>query len=246
MDKQQFGTFVAQLRKEQGMTQQALAERLLISNKAVSKWETGVSIPDVELLLPLADVLGVTVAELLQGQRLAESVEKAQVEDIVQQAIELGGPTPRQRTRHLAVYLLCMTVAAVELVLMWSQGILHQIDPDCLPLAVVFGALFGAWFLFLARERLPGFYDENKLNGMIDGIFRMNIPGIRFHNCNWPHILRVGRIWSMTTLAGYPALTWAMAVLAPEFWQVAEKPVFLTALLGGLFVPMIYVGKKYE
>ncbi|MDE7078710.1 MAG: helix-turn-helix domain-containing protein [Clostridia bacterium] len=64
-----FGVFLHELRKEKGMTQAALAERLGVTNKAVSKWETGEAMPDTSLLLPLAEVFGVTVDELLSGKR---------------------------------------------------------------------------------------------------------------------------------------------------------------------------------
>ena len=50
IDKQKFGTFIAELRKEKGMTQRELAEKLFISDKAVTKWETAQSIPDITLL----------------------------------------------------------------------------------------------------------------------------------------------------------------------------------------------------
>lgn len=56
-----FGQFLNQLRREKGWTQKDLAERLYVSDKAVSKWERGLSLPDVALLLPLAGALGVSV-----------------------------------------------------------------------------------------------------------------------------------------------------------------------------------------
>ena len=59
IDKQKFGVFVAMLRKEKGLTQKELAKLLYISDKAVSKWETGVSIPDTALLVPMADLFGI-------------------------------------------------------------------------------------------------------------------------------------------------------------------------------------------
>ncbi len=64
IDKQKFGTFIAMLRKEKGITQKELAEQLFISDKAVSKWETAASVPNIDLLIPLANLLGVTVTEL--------------------------------------------------------------------------------------------------------------------------------------------------------------------------------------
>ena len=70
IDKERFGAFLSQLRKERGMTQKELAEKLFVSDKAVSKWERGLSLPDVALLQPLADLMEVTISELLSGQRI--------------------------------------------------------------------------------------------------------------------------------------------------------------------------------
>jgi transcriptional regulator with XRE-family HTH domain len=61
--------FIHELRKEKGMTQKQLAEKLNITDKAVSKWERGLGCPDISLLSSLADILGVTVTELLNGER---------------------------------------------------------------------------------------------------------------------------------------------------------------------------------
>ena len=65
MTKELLGNFIAQQRKALGMTQKDLAERLHITDKAVSKWERGLSYPDVTLLEPLADVFGLGVEELV-------------------------------------------------------------------------------------------------------------------------------------------------------------------------------------
>ena len=69
IDKARFGAIIAAARKERGMTQKDLAQKLFISDKAVSKWETGVSLPDTSLLIPLSETLGIPVAELLTGQK---------------------------------------------------------------------------------------------------------------------------------------------------------------------------------
>lgn len=89
IDKHGFGAFIAALRKEKGYTQKDLAAKLFISDKAVSKWETGISIPDVALLIPLAEILDVTVTELLKCQRLEKevSMDCVQVEDLVKTVI---------------------------------------------------------------------------------------------------------------------------------------------------------------
>lgn len=65
IDRAAFGAFVAAQRKEKGCTQKELADRLFVSDKAVSKWERGLSFPDISLLVPLSQALDVTVMELL-------------------------------------------------------------------------------------------------------------------------------------------------------------------------------------
>jgi transcriptional regulator with XRE-family HTH domain/DNA-directed RNA polymerase subunit RPC12/RpoP len=80
MNQIKTGAFIAQMRKEQSMTQRELADRLCISDKTVSKWETGKGLPEVALMLPLCEVLHITVNELLSGERLtaAEYQQKAE------------------------------------------------------------------------------------------------------------------------------------------------------------------------
>lgn len=248
IDKVKFGAFVAQLRRERGLTQKELAERLFISNKAVSKWETGISIPDVGLLVPLAEALGVTVTELLSGQRQSQPMDTRQVEDVVKKAIVYSEEAPRrtreETMRHVLVYFVCMAVATLEVAAMYLLK--RPVNYEHLLLVVGFGIGFGWYFMFGAKQRLPGYYDTHRINGMIDGPFRMNIPGVRFTNRNWSYILRCGKIWSMTILVAYPTLTLLMTALFPEFWTAAEEYVLLVLILGGLFIPMVIVGRKYE
>lgn len=70
MDQETIGKFISSCRKDRGLTQMQLAEKLNISNRAVSKWETGKSIPDVSIMLELCEILGITVNELLSGERI--------------------------------------------------------------------------------------------------------------------------------------------------------------------------------
>ena len=80
MDQLLTGQFIKALRKERGLTQKELAERLNVSEKTVSKWETGNGLPDVGLMLPLSKELGISVNELLSGERLDERqyIERAE------------------------------------------------------------------------------------------------------------------------------------------------------------------------
>ena len=69
MDQTRIGTFIAVLRKEKGLTQKELAEQIGISDKTVSKWETGNGMPDIAYLSPLCEVLDINVNELLSGEK---------------------------------------------------------------------------------------------------------------------------------------------------------------------------------
>ena len=70
MDQVKTGQFIKTIRKEKNFTQREVAERLSISEKTVSKWETGNGLPDVSLMLPLCELLEISVNELLSGERL--------------------------------------------------------------------------------------------------------------------------------------------------------------------------------
>ncbi|MCM1569508.1 MAG: helix-turn-helix domain-containing protein [Roseburia sp.] len=80
MNQDEIGKFIASCRKEKGLTQMQLAEQLNITNRAVSKWETGKSIPDVSIMMELCDILGITINELLSGERIAMEDYKAKAE----------------------------------------------------------------------------------------------------------------------------------------------------------------------
>ena len=68
LDRYVTGAVIRRLREARGLTQEALAEQIFVSGKAVSKWETGQGLPDISLLEPLARALGISVAELLSGE----------------------------------------------------------------------------------------------------------------------------------------------------------------------------------
>ena len=87
MDNKVMGNFIAEMRKEKGFTQKELAQSLYISDKAVSKWERGLSSPDISLLSTLAELLGISVSELLNGKKDEQDVGKdIQIKDVVSYA----------------------------------------------------------------------------------------------------------------------------------------------------------------
>lgn len=84
-DQKKTGEFIAAMRREKGVTQRDMAEALAISDKTVSKWETGRGMPDVSLMLPLCAFLDISVNELLAGERLSgESYSQKAEENIME------------------------------------------------------------------------------------------------------------------------------------------------------------------
>ena len=124
MDQIKIGRFIAACRKEQGMTQAVLAEKLGITDRAVSKWETGKSMPDSGIMLELCGLLKINVNELLSGERIMTKIYdkkaeenllamKREIEEKDRQMLRteywIGGPAT------VAGLLMCLIAAYVEM-----------------------------------------------------------------------------------------------------------------------------------
>lgn len=257
IDNQKFAAFLLQLRKEKGLTQKELAQRLYVSDKAVSKWERGLSLPDISLLQPMAEVLEVSVTELLSGQyiRPDQPLTVEEVEPLVTGALSMTAEeqeAQRVRRRRWGGRLLLAALAcALELVLVSRRIPVFEDRAVMLWLPPLMALGFGVCFLFI-REKLPKFYDQYPLNFVSEGAFRMNVPGVHFNNRNWPHIVSAMRCWSCVTAAGWVplfALLWALLDALRPPWIVTHFVTLFTglfAVLGGLFLPVVVVGRKYE
>ena len=115
LNKTAFGSFLAQLRREKGMTQKELAACLYVSDKAVSKWERGLSVPDISLLVPLAEQLNVTVAELLRGCRVEEEQRftREETEELIRKALIFSAEPPERRQARTQKFLPLYGVSVV-------------------------------------------------------------------------------------------------------------------------------------
>jgi len=252
IDKAKFGAFVAQLRKEKGLMQKELAEKLYVSDKAVSKWERGLSIPDVAILVPLAEILGVTVTELLECRRLPkdEPMDSRQTEEIVKKVIGLSEEEQRKyrpdRLKRGLQLFLCTAVGALEIWVLTMLGYSMDEIFTSLGTMMILMAIFGLYFCVFTKEKLPRYYDENRISSFSDGFLRMNMPGVYFNNRNWPHIVRAGQLWAMIGLVVSPVFFFVMTKFLPAVWDAAAVYIILILVLGGLFIPMNVAARKYE
>ncbi len=153
MDNQRIGAFIRERRKEKELTQKDVAEALHITDRAVSKWERGLNAPDIALLEPLAELLGVTVGELIRGERL----EETPVDDTKRLLEYSQGEMTRkiwgERKRYVAVLLLILAVLGG---LLWRSGIFFLLDkkpsPDGRSVVRVYSKKWDFWPLRFTLE----------------------------------------------------------------------------------------------
>lgn len=76
MNQKKIGSFLKELRKEMGITQEEFAEKLDVSSRTISRWETGANMPDISLLVNIAEIFNVSIPEIINGERKSEIMEK--------------------------------------------------------------------------------------------------------------------------------------------------------------------------
>ena len=115
MDAQKFGSFLQTQRKQLNLTQSQLAEKLHVTDKAVSRWERGVGLPDIQLLEPLAEVLQLSLTELIRSEKVdADMVPRAAADAALVEVLSLS----ENRWRRARSWLCGFLVWAVEVFLL--------------------------------------------------------------------------------------------------------------------------------
>ena len=113
MDLQKIGTFLKELRKEKGFTQEQLAETLNVSRRTVSRWETGNNMPDLDLLMEIADLYEVDLREMLNGERKSEDKMNKELEETVLQVAEYTNADKQRVTKTVQGFFLLGILALV-------------------------------------------------------------------------------------------------------------------------------------
>ncbi len=202
IDNEKFSLFIHSLRKEKGMTQQQLADKLFVSNKAVSKWERGINLPDVSLLIPLSEILGVSVTELLKGEKTADNstLTKREMDDIVKYAFSISGkknkPELQIGKKYILAFITCFIIGASAVHIEWlSLTIFHSCSrtfkTGCVMLLVAAGA--GLYGVFTPALNI-----------------RCKFPGINITDCSRRHAAAALRIWAPFTMATHFYFTYRL------------------------------------
>lgn len=149
MDNKKMGDFIAALRKAKNMTQKELAEKLNITDKAVSKWERGLGYPDITIVSSLGDILGVTVNELLNGERSEKGIAVYNINSIVENTLDYADKAVEEQ-RFKSSNIVIFAISLLFLISIFvcilcdfiiSKTISWSIIPTC---SVIF-----AWFIIV-------------------------------------------------------------------------------------------------
>lgn len=154
MDANKFGAFVAAVRKERKLTQAQLAEILHVTDKAVSKWERGLSFPDIQMIEPLADALGVSVIELMRSERDPE-VSADTADAALTDAFSLAAA--QQKAQRKAVMMLLILVLFAVLLVFLADAIGYMgLLMVCLPVfCLLSGIALICYGIYRRRTGLP-------------------------------------------------------------------------------------------
>ena len=111
MNQMATGKFISQKRKEKSLTQEQLAEKLGVSNKTVSKWETGKCMPDYSVVRTLCEELGITVAELMDGEDSEEKSVRAYDDEQIMDLLRRTQELEKQKNLLYGILLIVMGIA---------------------------------------------------------------------------------------------------------------------------------------
>ncbi len=166
MDTIKIGNFLAELRKEQGLTQEALGEKIGVTNKTVSRWENGNYLPPVEMLQELSKLYSVSINELLCGEHIATENYQEKAEETLSSILASSSFSLKERTEfwkrkwkkdHLVTNV---TLAAILLLILFagiflSEPLVAGLAPVC------------ALVAFMVRRNNMMIYVENNLYGPV-------------------------------------------------------------------------------
>ena len=156
MNQEKIGKFISELRREKNMTQEQLAEKMGVTNKSISRWENGKTMPDLSIIAILAEELNVEVSELLNGRKMTkEELEK--LRDTINNIIMYSNIEKKEKTTKLNNYfkagLICILIVILDnqfdlLSYIFKGNITDFLD----------GVLCGLGLLF----EFIGFYNNNQ------------------------------------------------------------------------------------
>lgn len=112
MDQKKIGSFLKELRKEKGITQEEFAEKLNVSGRSVSRWETGSNMPDISLLIEIAEFFDVSIPEIINGERKSESMNE-EVKEVADKLSDYANAEKEKLIKNIRSESIIGTIAIV-------------------------------------------------------------------------------------------------------------------------------------
>ena len=125
MDQKKIGNFLKELRKEKGITQEEFAEKLDVSGRTVSRWETGVNMPDISLLVEISEFFDVSIPEIINGERKSEIMNE-EVKEVAEKLSDYANTEKETIIRNIRIHSIMGTVALVIYSILELSGLVFQ------------------------------------------------------------------------------------------------------------------------
>lgn len=192
MDQIKIGKFIASCRKEQGMTQAVLSEKLGISDRAVSKWETGKSMPDSGIMLELCELLKINVNELLSGEHITMEDYNAKSEEVILGLKSENEKYAKRLLRSEAYIVVVGVVASLAMIIAGTIIALKNGENDPLAIVLIVSGcviVVAAALIGLGIEVKTGYYEcaecghIYKPSSLLKTAFAIHMNTTRYMKC---------------------------------------------------------------
>ena len=120
MDQIKVGRFIAECRKEKKLTQAQLAEKLCITDKAISKWERGITMPDSSIMLDLCEILGISVNELLRGEKINAEDDHKKTEELLLEMTRKEEAARKKLHKYAKALTIILSSLSVVIGVLWG------------------------------------------------------------------------------------------------------------------------------
>ncbi len=162
MDQKRIGAFIALCRKEKSLTQMQLAELLGITNQAVSKWENGRGMPDVSLLQPLCDVLGISLNELFSGEHISAEEYKGKAEENISKLFKEKQIAHLKPVKYL--FSICANATLLVAVIELAVGLVGNLFNSTILKPMLINV--SVWLILFLASMSKLVYDRKKLKSL--------------------------------------------------------------------------------
>ena len=160
MNQEKIGKFISQLRKEKNMTQQELADKLGVTDRAISHWENGRRLPDYSLLKDLCDILSISINELFSGERISKEDYKKKADENLMSALENSSFSLQEKINYFKKKWkkdnrFGLTVGMIVILVIIGLGFIYGTE------YILLGSIIGFAFSLFEYNRMMIYIENN-------------------------------------------------------------------------------------